>query len=86
MQEGKLACTSFPPQRNDVVRNSLVLVQEGKLARAIFPPQWNDVVRNALALVKEEKLACVISPPLWISKCTCARRKDNTHYISSIVK
>jgi hypothetical protein len=32
VQEGKLACTSFLPQWNDVVRYVLVLLQEGKLA------------------------------------------------------
>jgi hypothetical protein len=38
VQEGKLACTSFPPWWNDVVRDALVLVQEGKLACTSFPP------------------------------------------------
>jgi hypothetical protein len=44
VQEGKLACASFPPWWDDVVRDELVLVQEGKLARASFPPWWDDVV------------------------------------------
>jgi hypothetical protein len=44
VKEGKLACASFPPQWNDVIRYALVLVQEGKLACASFPPWWNDVV------------------------------------------
>ena len=38
VQEGKLACTSFPPWWDDVVRDELVLVQKGKLARASFSP------------------------------------------------
>jgi hypothetical protein len=38
VQEGKLACTSFPPRWDDVVRDELVLVQKGKLARASFSP------------------------------------------------
>jgi hypothetical protein len=29
VQEGKLACASFPPWWDDVVRDELVLVQEG---------------------------------------------------------
>jgi hypothetical protein len=29
VQEGKLACASFPPRWNDVVRDVLVLLQEG---------------------------------------------------------
>jgi hypothetical protein len=44
VQEGKLACTRFPPQWDDVVRDELVLLQEGNLACAIFPPLWDDVV------------------------------------------
>jgi hypothetical protein len=63
VQEGKLACTSFPPQWNDVVRDALVLVQEGKLAHTSFPPWWNDVVRDALVLVQEGKLAHVLAFP-----------------------
>jgi hypothetical protein len=38
VQEGKLACASFPPWWDDVVRDKLVLVQKGKLARARFSP------------------------------------------------
>jgi hypothetical protein len=45
MKEGKLACTSFPPRWNDVIRYALVLVLEGKLA------YWDDVVRDVLVLV-----------------------------------
>jgi hypothetical protein len=44
VQEGKLACTSFPPWWNDVVRDALVLLQDGKLACASCPPCWNDVI------------------------------------------
>jgi hypothetical protein len=44
VQEGKLACTSFPSWWNDVVRDVLVLLKEGKLTRASFPPQWKDIV------------------------------------------
>jgi hypothetical protein len=44
MQEGNLACASFPPQWDDVVRDELVLMQEGKLARDSFPPWWDDIV------------------------------------------
>jgi hypothetical protein len=29
VQVGKLACASFPPQWNDVVRDVLVILQEG---------------------------------------------------------
>jgi hypothetical protein len=31
VKEGKLACASFPPWWNDVVRDELVLMQEGNL-------------------------------------------------------
>jgi hypothetical protein len=44
MQEGKLACASFPPRWDDVVRDELVLMQEGKIARTSFPPWWDDIV------------------------------------------
>jgi hypothetical protein len=44
VQEGKLACATFPPWWDDVVQDELMLVQEGKLACTIFPPQWDDVV------------------------------------------
>ena len=44
VQEGKLACSSFPPQWNDVVQDELVRVQEGKIASVSFPPWWDDVV------------------------------------------
>jgi hypothetical protein len=50
VQEGKLACTSFPPWWNDVVRDVLVLLQDGKLARTSFPPCWNDVIRGVIVL------------------------------------
>jgi hypothetical protein len=50
VQEGKLACASFPPWWNDVVRDALVLLQDGKLARASFPPCWNDVIRDVIVL------------------------------------
>jgi hypothetical protein len=53
VQEGKLACTSFPPQWNDVVRDALVLVQEGKSSMLAFP-WWNDVVEMHLCLCKRE--------------------------------
>jgi hypothetical protein len=43
VQERKLACASFPPWWNDVVRDALVLMQEGKLIHASFPLWWNDV-------------------------------------------
>ena len=45
VQEGKLACTSFPTQWNDV-RDVLVLVKERNIAHASLPPQWNDLVRD----------------------------------------
>jgi hypothetical protein len=38
VQEGKLACTSFPPWWDDVARDELLFVQEGKLERANVPP------------------------------------------------
>jgi len=44
VQEGKLACASFPPWWNYVVLDALVLLQDGNLARASFPPWWNVVV------------------------------------------
>jgi hypothetical protein len=49
MQEGKLACASFPPWWDDVVRDEIMLMQEGKLAQgklahASFPPWWDDIV------------------------------------------
>ena len=50
VQEGKLACASFPPWWNDVIRDALVLLQDGKLAHASFPPCWNDVIRDVIAL------------------------------------
>jgi hypothetical protein len=42
VQEGKLACTNFPPKWDDVARYALMLVQEGKIA--CFPPWCDDVV------------------------------------------
>ena len=59
VQEGKLACTSFPPRWNDV-QDAFVFVQEGKLARArvaSFSPRWHGVFRDALVLVQEGNLA-----------------------------
>jgi hypothetical protein len=53
VQEEKLACATFPPSTDDVVRDELVLVQEGKVAF----PGWDDVVRDDLVLVEEGKLA-----------------------------
>jgi hypothetical protein len=53
----KLACASFLPWWNDVVRDALMLMQEGVLVGTSFPPRWNDVVRDALVLVQEGKLA-----------------------------
>jgi hypothetical protein len=44
VKEGRLACASFPPCQNDVVRDALVLVQEGKIAHASLSPWWNNVV------------------------------------------
>jgi hypothetical protein len=38
VQDGKLACDSFPPWQNDVIREELVLMQDGKLACASCPP------------------------------------------------
>jgi hypothetical protein len=39
-----MACASFPPLWNDVVRYELVLMQEGKLTHGSFPESWTDVV------------------------------------------
>jgi hypothetical protein len=50
VQEGRLACASFPPWWNDVVRDALMLLQDGKLARVSFPPCWNDVIRDVIVL------------------------------------
>ena len=36
VQERKIACASFPPRLDDVVRDDLLIVQEGKLARASY--------------------------------------------------
>ena len=49
VQDGKLACVSFPPWCNDVIRDALVFVQDRKLACPRFPPWWDDV-RDALVL------------------------------------
>ena len=50
VQEGKLACASFPPWWNDVVRDALVLLKDGKLARASCPPCWIDVIRDVILI------------------------------------
>jgi hypothetical protein len=50
VQEGKLACTRFPPWWNDD-QDALALVQEGKIPLAIFPPRWNDTFPDVLVLV-----------------------------------
>jgi len=62
VQEGKLACGSFPPCWNDVVQDALLLVQDGKLACASFHPWWNVVIRDVIAL--GGKLAHASFPPL----------------------
>jgi hypothetical protein len=67
VQEGKIACTSFPPRWNDV-QDAFVLVKEGKLTRArvaSFSPRWHGVFRDALVLVQEGKLACASFLPWW---------------------
>ena len=51
VQERRLACASFMPWWNDVVRDALVFVQERKIAHASFPPQWNDLVRDVYIVV-----------------------------------
>jgi hypothetical protein len=52
VQEGSLACSSFPPCQN-VVRDVLVFVKEGKLAHTTFSPQWNDVIQDVLVLLQD---------------------------------
>jgi hypothetical protein len=44
VQRVKLTHASFPPQWNNVVRHTLVILQVGKIACASFTLQWNDVV------------------------------------------
>ena len=53
VQEGSLACSSFPPCWNDVVRDVLVFVKEGKLANTSFSPQWNDVIQDVFMLLQD---------------------------------
>jgi hypothetical protein len=53
VKEGKLACTSFPPWWNDVIRYALVLVQEGKLA-CYFPHGGMMLFEMCLCLCKRE--------------------------------
>jgi hypothetical protein len=69
VQEGKLACTSFPLWWNDVVRDALVLLQDGKLARASCPPCWNDVSRDVIVLGgKLSHLMMLIEMSLFLCK------------------
>jgi hypothetical protein len=80
LQEGKLACASFPPWWNDVVRDELVLVKEGKLAHTSFPPWWNDVIRYALVLVQEGKLHALAFPHggmMLFEKCLCLCKRES---------
>ena len=53
VQEGSLACSSFPASWNDVVRDVLVFLKEGKLAHTSVSPQWNDVIRDVLVLLQD---------------------------------
>jgi hypothetical protein len=49
VQEGKLACASFPPKWKDV-QNALLFVLEGKLACTSIPLLCNVVVGNVVFL------------------------------------
>jgi hypothetical protein len=53
VQEGSLACSSFPPCWNDVVQDVLMFVKVGKLAHTSFSPQWNDVIQDVLVLLQD---------------------------------
>jgi hypothetical protein len=44
VQKGNLACTSFPPQWNELVRDVVVLLPNEKLVCTIFSRRWSDVV------------------------------------------
>ena len=52
MQEGKIACTRFPPWWNDVVRDVLVFVKVVKLAQASFSPQLNVFIQDVCVLLQ----------------------------------
>jgi hypothetical protein len=54
----------MPPRYNDVVRETLVLVQDEKLAHGSFHRWWNDIVQDELVPV-EEKLASTGFRPWW---------------------
>ena len=74
MQEGKLACASFPRWWDDVVRDELVLVQEGNLVRASFPPWWDDVFCDELVLVQEVAFPHGGMVLFEMSSCLCKRK------------
>jgi hypothetical protein len=54
VQEAKLACTSFPPQWNDVVQDALVLLQDGKLSCASFTHGGMMLFEMCLCFCKRE--------------------------------
>jgi hypothetical protein len=57
VQEGKIACTSFPPRWNHVVRDVLVLLQKEIQHKIAFSHGGMMLFQDALVLVHEGKLA-----------------------------
>ena len=57
VQEGKLACASFPPWWNHVVRDVLVILQREIKHKLAFPHGGMMLFGDTLVLVQEGKIA-----------------------------
>jgi len=65
VQEGRVACASFPPCYKNCSTCACACAREKASTRYLSP--WsNDVVaRDALVLLQDGKIACASYPPCW---------------------